>query len=72
MSQQEFEAYMSGAVTSVSAWESALVACESMHQLNEHLSILKSLSERTTDVTKGTEKLREDILKFKVSMESQI
>lgn len=68
MSQQEFEGYMSGAVTSVSAWESALVACENMHQLCEHLSVLKSLSERTTEVVKGTEKLREDILKFKVSL----
>lgn len=66
MSQQEFDGYMTGAVTSVSAWESALVACESMHQLCEHLSILKGLSERTANVRKGTAELQEDILKFKV------
>lgn len=65
MSEQEFEAYMSGAITSVSAWESALVACESMHQLCEHISTLKSLSERTATVRNGTAQLKEDILNFK-------
>lgn len=65
MSQQEFQAYMSGAITSVSAWESALVACESMHQLCEHISTLKSLNERTAAVRKGTAQLKEDILNFK-------
>lgn len=65
MSEQEFQAYMSGAITSVSAWESALVACESMHQLCEHISTLKNLSERTAAVRKGTAQLKEDILSFK-------
>lgn len=65
MSEQEFQAFMSGAVTSVSAWESALVACESMHQLCEHISTLKSLTERTATVRTGTAQLKEDILSFK-------
>lgn len=66
MPRQEFESYMSGEVTSVSAWESALVACEGMHQLCEHLSLLKGLSERTDIVKSGTQKLKEDIEKLKV------
>ncbi|XP_068897221.1 rab5 GDP/GTP exchange factor isoform X2 [Tenebrio molitor] len=65
MPQQEFEAYMSGEITSVSAWESALVACEGMHQLCEHLALLKGLSERTSTVQDNTKILTEDILKFK-------
>ncbi|XP_057656208.1 rab5 GDP/GTP exchange factor isoform X1 [Diorhabda carinulata] len=65
MPQQEFEAYMSGELTVVSAWESALVACEGMHQLCEHLSLLKGLSERTTTVQNTTHKLSEDIQKLK-------
>lgn len=65
MSEQEFQAYMSGAITSVSAWESALVACESMHQLCEHISTLKSLSERTAAVRSGTAQLKDDILSFR-------
>lgn len=66
MAQQEFESYMSGEITCVSAWESALVACEGMHQLCEHLSLLKGLSERTDIVRSGTDKLREDMEKLKV------
>ncbi|XP_072398892.1 rab5 GDP/GTP exchange factor isoform X3 [Diabrotica undecimpunctata] len=65
MPQQEFEAYMSGELTVVSAWESALVACEGMHQLCEHLSLLKGLSERTTAVQNTTQKLREDMQRLK-------
>lgn len=65
MSEQEFQAYMSGAITSVSAWESALVACESMHQLCEHISTLKSLSERTATVRKTTAQLKDEIANFK-------
>lgn len=66
MPQQEFESYMSGEITCVSAWESALVACEGMHQLCQHLSLLKILTGRTEVVTTGTVKLREDMEKLKV------
>lgn len=66
MSEEEFKAYMTGIITPVSAWESALVACESMHQLREHLSLLKQLSERTDAVQKGTLEIKENIHKFKV------
>ncbi|CAG9859339.1 unnamed protein product [Phyllotreta striolata] len=65
MPEQEFEAYMSGEVTCVSAWESALVACEGMHQLREHLALLKGLSERTQIVQNTTKSLWEDMQKLK-------
>lgn len=65
MSEQEFQAYMTGAITSVSAWESALVACESMHQLCEHIGTLKALTERTVAVRQGTAQLKQEILQFK-------
>ncbi|KAK5644706.1 hypothetical protein RI129_006006 [Pyrocoelia pectoralis] len=65
MPEDEFTAYMTGAITPVSAWESALVACESMHQLREHLACLKGLSERTDAVQKGTVELKSNIEKFK-------
>lgn len=72
MTEQEFQAYMSGAITSVSAWESALVACESMHQLCEHISTLKSLSERTSNVRKTTAQLKEEILNFKEDIKKSV
>lgn len=66
MPEEEFQGYMSGAITSVSAWESALVACEGMHQLCEHLAQLKGLSERMDEVQDGTQILRESMEAFKV------
>lgn len=66
MPEQEFQAYMSGEVTSVSAWESALVACEGMHQLCEHLALLGGLSERTATVRRDAAQLREDMVQLKV------
>ncbi|KAJ8968175.1 hypothetical protein NQ314_002434 [Rhamnusium bicolor] len=72
MSEQEFQAYMSGEITCVSAWESALVACEGMHQLCEHLALLKGLSERTTVVQDGTQKLREDMQKLKDEINEKV
>ncbi|XP_018573285.1 rab5 GDP/GTP exchange factor isoform X1 [Anoplophora glabripennis] len=72
MPEQEFQAYMSGEVTCVSAWESALVACEGMHQLCEHLALLKGLSERTNVVQDGTKKLREDMEKLKDEINEKV
>ncbi|KAF5307686.1 hypothetical protein FQR65_LT06741 [Abscondita terminalis] len=72
MSEEEFTAYMTGVITPVSAWESALVACESMHQLCEHLALLKGLSERTDAVQKGTGELKDEIGKFKEEITNSI
>lgn len=72
MSEDEFTAYMTGVITPVSAWESALVACESMHQLCEHLALLKGLSERTDAVQKGTAELKNDIEKFQEEITSSV
>lgn len=66
MSEDAFQGYMTGTITSVSAWESALVACEGMHQLYEHLSLLNGLSTRVDKVQRGTKELREKMLKLKV------
>ncbi|KAG5866099.1 hypothetical protein JTB14_015932 [Gonioctena quinquepunctata] len=72
MPVQEFESYMSGEVACVSAWESALVACEGMHQLCEHLSLLKGLSGRTETVQDSTLKLREDMERLKDEINQQV
>lgn len=68
MPEEEFQGYMNGTITSVSAWESALVACEGMHQLCEHLSQLKGLSERMDAVQDGTESLKESMEAFVVRL----
>ncbi|XP_049823336.1 rab5 GDP/GTP exchange factor isoform X2 [Aethina tumida] len=72
MPEQEFQAYMSGEVTSVSAWESALVACEGMHQLCEHLALLGGLSERTATVRRDAAQLREDMVQLKEEINGKV
>ncbi|CAG9759671.1 unnamed protein product [Ceutorhynchus assimilis] len=65
MPEQDFHAYMSGEVTTVSAWDSALVACEGMHQLCEHLALLKMLKERNIAIQDEKQELMEDMKKLK-------
>ncbi|KRT78427.1 hypothetical protein AMK59_7448 [Oryctes borbonicus] len=72
MSEEEFQGYMTGTITSVSAWESALVACEGMHQLCEHLAELKGLSERMDSVQEGTLNLRETMEAFKKEINAKV
>ncbi|XP_022918270.1 rab5 GDP/GTP exchange factor [Onthophagus taurus] len=72
MPEEEFQGYMSGAITSVSAWESALVACEGMHQICEQLSLLKGLAERMDTVQEKTQELKGSIGSFKNDITSQI
>ncbi|XP_045473794.1 rab5 GDP/GTP exchange factor isoform X2 [Harmonia axyridis] len=72
MPEEEFESYMSGEITCISAWESALVACEGMHQLREHLGILRDLTVRTSAVGDSTRAMREEIEKFKVELDTTV
>lgn len=67
MSEEEFAACMSGKVSVVSAWESALIACESMNQFCEHLTLLKCLTDRNSTIQEGTKKLSEEIDLFQAS-----
>lgn len=71
MTEEEFSDCMSGKVTVVSAWESALVACESMHQLCEHLKLLNTLMERNDTVTEEAKTLNTRVDKFQVSFKHQ-
>lgn len=72
MSEEEFAGYMSGAITAVSAWDSALVACESMHQLCEHLEQLKHLNDRNTVVFDKTKELKEEMERFKEDIKNKV
>ncbi|XP_050304674.1 rab5 GDP/GTP exchange factor isoform X2 [Anthonomus grandis grandis] len=72
MSEQEFGAYMSGEITTVSAWDSALVACEGMHQLCEHISLLKNLKERNLSIQEEKKKLVEELKNLKDQISSEV
>lgn len=72
MSSDEFNKYMTGQILTINAWESALVACEGMHQLREHLATLKLISDRTNTIQEGSKSLRDDIEKFKAEINETV
>lgn len=67
MSAEEFNGLMMGEKAGPSAWESALMACESLHLISENMKTMKKLGARNEEILKGIETLNEDIVSFKVS-----
>ncbi|XP_067008743.2 rab5 GDP/GTP exchange factor [Anabrus simplex] len=65
MPMDEFEQYMSGKVVPPNTWESALMMCEGMHLMYEHLAVLDDLRKRHSCLMQGTTALKEEISKFK-------
>lgn len=67
MSADEFNALMTGEKSGPSAWESALMACESLHLISENMKTMKGLGARNDEILKNIELLNEDIESFNVS-----
>ncbi|XP_055530544.1 rab5 GDP/GTP exchange factor [Wyeomyia smithii] len=64
MSTEEFNGLMAGEKTGPSAWESALMACESLHLISENMKTMKSLGDRNEEILKNVALLNEDIESF--------
>ncbi|KAL1379378.1 hypothetical protein pipiens_003801 [Culex pipiens pipiens] len=64
MSADEFNALMTGEKSGPSAWESALMACESLHLISENMKTMKGLGARNDEILKNIELLNEDIESF--------
>uniref|UniRef100_A0A1Q3F757 Putative vacuolar sorting protein 9 n=1 Tax=Culex tarsalis TaxID=7177 RepID=A0A1Q3F757_CULTA len=64
MSADEFSALMTGEKSGPSAWESALMACESLHLISENMKTMKGLGARNDEILKNIELLNEDIESF--------
>lgn len=67
MPQEEFDSMMSGEKVYSSAWESALMACESIHMISENLKTIKSLDHRNNEVTTSVNVLNLDFDRLKVT-----
>lgn len=66
MPQEEFESLMSGEKVYSSAWETALMACESFHSISENLKMIETLNERNDKVTMSVDVLNKDFDRLKV------
>ncbi|KAJ9597795.1 hypothetical protein L9F63_011403, partial [Diploptera punctata] len=68
----EFEQYMSGEVVPPSTWESALMMCEGMHLMYEHLATLDDLRNRHRLLMQNSTSLKEEMLKFKSDVAKRV
>uniref|UniRef100_A0A182IZ92 Rab5 GDP/GTP exchange factor n=1 Tax=Anopheles atroparvus TaxID=41427 RepID=A0A182IZ92_ANOAO len=64
LTQAEFDSFMSGENEGTSAWESALIACESLHQISENMKVMKTLSTKNEELFTGIVSLNEEIDSF--------
>lgn len=71
MPQEEFNLLMSGEKIYSSAWESALMACESLHLISQNLKTIELLDHRNDEVTVSVDVLNKDFDRLKVRFISQ-
>nr|XP_018916827.1 PREDICTED: rab5 GDP/GTP exchange factor [Bemisia tabaci] len=65
MDETEFEQYMSGNIAPTSTWECALVMCEGLHLINEHLAVLADLKNRHNVFMDDVAKFKSEMNQFK-------
>ncbi|XP_050073895.1 rab5 GDP/GTP exchange factor [Anopheles maculipalpis] len=64
LTQAEFDSFMSGEHEGTSAWESALIACESLHQISENMKVMKTIASKKDELYNGIITLNEEIDTF--------
>ncbi|XP_059614271.1 rab5 GDP/GTP exchange factor [Phlebotomus argentipes] len=65
MADDEFRELMSGEKMCNSAWESALLACESLNLISDNMKIMADLRKRNEDLQDGIEAMNRDMDDFK-------
>lgn len=72
MPQDEFNKLMSGEKVCSSAWESALLACESVHIIDENLKTIKELNKRSDTLSSKMSNLSDDMEEFRTKIKKEI
>ncbi|XP_058063671.1 rab5 GDP/GTP exchange factor [Anopheles bellator] len=72
LTQQEFDSLMAGENEGTSAWESALIACESLHQISENMKVMKTLDTKNDELYKGIVALGEEIATFQSEIQETV
>lgn len=65
MPEEEFNSLMSGEKMCNSAWESALMACESLHLITENMKTMSKLNKRNDLLLKDIRDINQDLDNFK-------
>lgn len=64
ISSEEFETFMSGEQTYNTPWESALLACESLHLITENMKCMEQLQRRNSMMTTGITDFEQELIDF--------
>ncbi|XP_035785843.1 rab5 GDP/GTP exchange factor-like [Anopheles albimanus] len=72
LTQSEFDSLMSGENEGTSAWESALIACESLHQISENMKTMKSLGTKNDELHKALIEFDEEVLSFGAEIQETV
>lgn len=72
MPQDEFNSLMAGDRAFSSAWESALMACESLHLISQNMQTMTALIRTSDSMEAEMEAMRKDLMEFKVWSEDWI
>uniref|UniRef100_A0A6B2EM61 Putative vacuolar assembly/sorting protein vps9 n=1 Tax=Phlebotomus kandelakii TaxID=1109342 RepID=A0A6B2EM61_9DIPT len=72
MAEEEFEEMMSGEKMCNSAWESALLACESLNLISDNMKIMADLRKRNDDLQDGIEAMNRDMDDFKIEISRKV
>lgn len=66
MDEEEFDLLMSGSKPYSSPWESALMACESLHLISENMKRMETLKIRNKNISVGIQQFALDLKEFQV------
>lgn len=72
LSEHEFNELMSRPQPVPSAWDSALMACESFHLITTDVEQIKALNRRCGELRKGISSLDNDMLEFKDEVKGRV
>ncbi|XP_030570866.1 rab5 GDP/GTP exchange factor [Drosophila novamexicana] len=61
---EEFDALMSGEQTYSTPWESALLACESLHLISENMKCMEQLQKRNSVISTGIKDFERELIEF--------
>ncbi|KAM8709612.1 hypothetical protein ACLKA7_016426 [Drosophila subpalustris] len=64
ISSEEFEALMSGEQAYSTPWESALLACESLHLISENMKCMEQLQKRNSMMSAGITDFERELIDF--------
>ncbi|KAH8415620.1 hypothetical protein KR222_006678, partial [Zaprionus bogoriensis] len=72
ISAEEFEALMSGEQAYSTPWESALLACESLHLISENMKCMEQLQKRNAAITTGIADFEKELLEFQREVKERV